>query len=90
MLPQNGDGVARFNGATSGGTVALDSMVSVEEVDFDNSGGGGYTLAALAGRGVTLSTPDGAAGEEPDRRPFRQPHDFRRAGPGSGGKPHEM
>ena len=43
--------------------MALDSMVSVEEVDFDNSGGGGYTLAALAGRALTLSTPNGAAGE---------------------------
>ena len=34
VLPQNGDKVARFSGATSGGTVTLDASASVEEIDF--------------------------------------------------------
>ena len=54
VLPQNGDNVARFSGSTSGGTVTLDSSASVEELDFDNSGGGGYTIAASPGQTLTL------------------------------------
>jgi fibronectin-binding autotransporter adhesin len=58
-LPQKGDGVARFSGATSGGTVTLDASANVAEIDFDNSGGGNYQLAASPGQTLTLSTSNG-------------------------------
>ena len=58
-LPQNGDRVARFGGATSGGTVTLDASASVEEIDLDNSGGGSYTIAASPGQTLTLSSTNG-------------------------------
>ena len=32
----------------------LDNSASVEEIDFDNSGGGGYTIVALPGQTLTL------------------------------------
>jgi uncharacterized protein (TIGR03790 family) len=54
-LPQNSDRVARFSGATGGGTVTLDASASVEEIDLDNSGGGGYTIAAAPSQKLTLS-----------------------------------
>jgi fibronectin-binding autotransporter adhesin len=57
-LPQNGDGVARFSGA-SRGTVTLDASASVEEIDFDNTSGGKYTLAASPGQTLTLSSSNG-------------------------------
>ena len=63
VLPQNGDNVARFGGSASGGTVTLDASASIEEIDFDNSGGGGYTIAALPGQTLTLSTTNGPASE---------------------------
>ncbi len=63
--PQNGDAVARFGGAgysgyplagPGGGTVTLDSVAVVEEIDFDSSGGRNYTLAALPGQSLILSS----------------------------------
>ena len=63
VLPQNGDNVARFSGAAGGGTVTVDRSASVEEIDFDNSGGGSYTIAALPGQTLTLSSSNGAASE---------------------------
>ena len=63
VLPQNGDNVARFGGASSGGTVTLDSSASVEEIDFSNSGSSGYTIAALPGQTLTLSSTNGPASE---------------------------
>ena len=62
-LPQSGDGVARFGGSANGGTVTLDASASVEEIDLDNSGGGGYAIAALPGQTLTLSSTNGAASE---------------------------
>jgi uncharacterized protein (TIGR03790 family) len=62
-LPQNGDGVARFGGSAHGGTVTLDASASVEEIDFDNSGGGGYTIAASPGQTLTLSSTNGVGSE---------------------------
>ena len=43
--------------------MTLDASASVEEIDLDNSGGGGYTIAALPGQALTLSSPNGAASE---------------------------
>ena len=63
VLPQNGDNVARFGGGTSGGTVTLDASATVQEIDFDNSGGGNYVLAASPGQAITLSTSNGVASE---------------------------
>ena len=63
VLPQNGDSVARFSGAAGGGTVTVDASASVEEIDFDNSGGSSYTIAALPGQTLTLSSSNGAASE---------------------------
>ena len=63
VLPQNGDNVARFSGAASGGTVTVDTSATVEEIDLDNSGGGGYTIAALPGQTLTLSSTNGVAAE---------------------------
>ena len=61
--PQNADGVARFGGAAGGGTVMLDVPATVEEIDFDNSGGGNYTIAAAAGQILTLSSTNGPMSE---------------------------
>jgi autotransporter-associated beta strand protein len=65
--PQNGDGVARFTAATSGGTVTLDNSVSLQEVDLDPAanivGAGGYTIAALPGQTLSLATTNGVAAE---------------------------
>jgi autotransporter-associated beta strand protein len=63
LLPENLDGVARFSGATSGGTVTLDVSPTLAEIAFDNSGGGNYTIAGLPGQTLTLSTTNGAAAE---------------------------
>jgi autotransporter-associated beta strand protein len=64
-LPQNGDNIARFGGSASGGTVTVDASASVEEIDFSNSGGGNYTIAASAGQTLTLalSTTNSPASE---------------------------
>jgi autotransporter-associated beta strand protein len=65
-LPQNGDGVARFSGSTSGGTVTVDASAIVTEIDLDGApsgSGGSYTISALPGQSLTLSTTDGAAAE---------------------------
>ena len=59
VVPQNGDGVARFSSAGHGGTVVLNSSASVEEIDLDNSGGGSYTLAAAAGQTLSLTSSNG-------------------------------
>jgi uncharacterized protein (TIGR03790 family) len=61
--PQNGDGVARFSGAAAGGTVVLGAPTSVEEIDFNNTGGGNYTIAAAAGQTLTLSSTNGPMSE---------------------------
>jgi uncharacterized protein (TIGR03790 family) len=61
--PQNSDGVARFGGAAAGGTVTLDAPASVEEIDFDSSGGGNYTIAAGPGQTLTLSSTNGPMSE---------------------------
>ena len=63
VLPQNNDNVARFSGAASSGTITLDASASVEEIDLDNSGGNGYTIAALPGQTLTLSSTNGPASE---------------------------
>ena len=63
VLPQSDDNVARFSGATGGGTVTVNSSATVAEIDLDNSGGGGYTIAALPGQTLTLASTNGAAGE---------------------------
>jgi len=63
LLPQNGDWVARFNGTGSGGTVTLDIPAKVAEIALTESGESGYTIAALPGETITLSTPDGAQAE---------------------------
>ena len=63
VLPQNGDGVARFSGSAHGGTVTLDASASVQEIDIDNSGGGSYTIAASSGQTLTLSSTNGPASE---------------------------
>jgi autotransporter-associated beta strand protein len=62
-LPQNGDGVARFGGATVGQLVTLDAPATVQEIDFDNSSGGNYTLAAMPGQVLTLSSTNGPMSE---------------------------
>jgi autotransporter-associated beta strand protein len=53
--PQNGDGVARFNGP-SGGTVTMAGSTGVQELDF---GGGNYTLSASPGQTLTMSGSSG-------------------------------
>ena len=63
VLPQNGDKVARFGGGTSGGTVTLNASAGIEEIDFDNIGGGNYSIAASPGQSLTLSSTNGAASE---------------------------
>jgi len=62
-LPQNGDGVARFGGAATSGTVTLDIPTSLEELDLDNIGGGNYTIAASPGQALVLSTTNGPMSE---------------------------
>ncbi len=61
-VPQNNDGVARFTSAAGGGTVTLDASVSVNEIDLA-SGSGGYTIAALPGRTLTLSSTNRAVSD---------------------------
>ncbi len=60
VLPQNGDGVARFSG--SGGTATLDASASVEEIDFASSGSG-YTIVASGTSTLTLSSTNGVASQ---------------------------
>ena len=61
--PQNGDGVARFSGTAAGGVVTLDAPATAEEIDFDSSGGGNYTIASPTGQTLTLSSTNGPMSE---------------------------
>ncbi len=56
------DGVARFSGAAAG-TIWLDAPTNMQEIDFKNTGGGNYTIAAVAGQTLTLSSTNGPMSE---------------------------
>jgi autotransporter-associated beta strand protein len=57
-----GDGVARFSGAAAG-TIWLDAPANMQEIDFNNNGGGNYTIAAVGGQTLTLSSTNGPMSE---------------------------
>jgi len=63
-LPQNGDKVARFGGSANGVTVTLDASASIEEIEFNISGGSSsYTIAASTGQALTLSSTNGSGSQ---------------------------